>query len=55
MFVKSERLIDFLCLNKIYPDYEAFGLAHFPKSERLIDLIDKYTIEYCCIPNKNWS
>lgn len=50
--IKNIRLVDYLCENGVYPEYESFGITFFQTSKKLRDLMDSYFIRYTCIPNK---
>ena len=44
--------IDYLATYGIEPEYSAFGYSFFRRSARLKELLDKYYIEYSCLPNR---
>lgn len=49
---RDVRLQDYLAINGCYA-YKIKGkLAFYHNSSKLNDLLDKYYIEYICIPNK---
>lgn len=49
--IKNIRQIDYLCENGIKPLYEMNGVAYFKICRLLHSLLDRYYIEYTCIPN----
>ena len=50
--ISSNRLNDYLYMNRYYPEYERIGYSVYKATDRLRELIDNYYIEYVCIPNK---
>lgn len=50
--IKSIYLVDFLCENGLYPEYESLGVTFFKTSNKLRELMDRYFIQHTCIPNK---
>lgn len=52
MWIRNQRLINYLKDNGLLPTTDLLEEAYFTKSELLDDLIFKYNIFYGCIPNK---
>lgn len=50
--VKNIHLVDFLCENGIYPEYESLGVSFFKASNTFRTLLDRYFIQHTCIPNR---
>lgn len=50
--IKSIYLVDFLCENGLYPEYESLGVTFFKTSNKLRELMDRYFILHTCIPNR---
>lgn len=50
--IKNIRLVDYLCENGIYPEYESIGVTFFKTSDKFRELLDRYFIQYTCIPNR---
>lgn len=50
--VKNTRLVDYLCENGIYPEYESLGVTFFKTNCKFRELLDNYFIKYTCIPNR---
>ena len=49
--IKNIRQIDYLWENGLKPLYEYNGVAYFKRCKRLYSLLDKYYIQFTCIPN----
>ncbi len=49
--LKNTRQIDFLWENGLKPEYESYGTAFYKTGKRFRELMDKYYIQYTCIPN----
>lgn len=52
MWVRNQRLINYLKDNGLLPMLDMFEEAYFMKSELLDDLLFSYTILYGCVPNR---
>lgn len=50
--LKNVRKIDYLWTNGIQPLYERYGVAYYKTSKQLRDLLNRYYIQYLCIPNR---
>lgn len=50
--IKNIRIVDFMCENGIYPEYESMGVSFFKTSNSFRTLLDRYFIINTCIPNK---
>jgi hypothetical protein len=51
--IRNKHIKNFLEENGTYPVYELFdGSAYYKKTSKLSSLLDQYTIEFICIPNK---
>ena len=50
--IKSKRLRYYLEEHNYYPDYEIFGYGYYTMNDAIGELIDKYYIQYVCVPNK---
>ena len=53
--IKNTRIVDYLWMNGIKPTYERYGVAYYKCSKQLQLLMDRYYIEFTCIPNKGWK
>ena len=49
--LKNTRQIDFLYENGLKPEFERYGTAYYKTGKRFRELMDKYYIQYTCIPN----
>lgn len=50
--VKSIKLVDYLCSNGVFPEYESLGVTFFKTTAKFRELKDKYYLEIVCIPNR---
>ena len=50
--IKSVNLVDYLCSNGIFPEYDRYGVTFFKRSDKFIELLEQYYIKTVCIPNK---
>lgn len=49
--IKNTHMIDYLWINGIKPVYEMYGVAYYECSKQLRNIMDRYYIEFTCIPN----
>ena len=47
MYINSIRLINFLEEHGYFPEYENGNTIYFAKSNKLSELLQKYSIYYC--------
>ena len=52
MWIRSARMRAFFMANGLEPTYDGFGEAYYVRSQKLDDLLLKYTVIYDCIPNR---
>ena len=50
--IKSIKLVDYLCSNGVFPEYESLGVTFFKATAKFRELKDKFYLESVCIPNK---
>ena len=50
--VISVRMQNYLAANGVFPVYEENEAAFYKKTPQLFLLLERYTINYICIPNK---
>ena len=50
--IYNKHIQDYLGEHGYFPEYEEDGYAFYKPSKRFRELMDKYTIEFICIPNK---
>lgn len=50
--IKNIRLVDYMCINGVFPEYERYGVTFFKTNEKFRTLLDRYYIEYTLIPNR---
>jgi hypothetical protein len=50
--IKNIRLVDYMCINGVFPEYERYGITFFKTSEKFRTLLDRYYIEYTLMPNR---
>jgi hypothetical protein len=53
--IRSKKLYNFLINHKCYPVYEDDRVSKFVSNPQFHSLLELYTIEYFCIPNKNYK
>lgn len=53
--IKNIHIVDYLWLNGIKPAYERYGVSYYKCSKKLNSIMDRYYIEFTCIPNKGWT
>lgn len=52
MWIHSKRMINYFSSHGLEPNYNGFGEAYYIRSQKLDDLLLKYTVKYDCIPNR---
>ena len=53
--INNTHIIDYLWINGVKPTYELCGVAYYDTNRQLRNLLDRYYIEFTCIPNKGWK
>ncbi len=53
IYIRNSRMQDYLYENGVKPEYTYNdGLSKYITTDNLLSLLDSYTIEHICIPNK---
>lgn len=52
--VRSNHTKLYLEEHNIYPKFERYGVAYYKTTSQLLSLLDRYEVEFYCIPNKKF-
>lgn len=53
IYIKNRRIQDYLYEKGVQPEYTyCDGLSKYITTDNLLSLLDSYTVEHICIPNR---
>lgn len=50
--IRSQKMMDYLANNNCFPEYEDEFVGYYKRTPLLSSLLERYTIQYVCIPNR---